>query len=81
MSGRKGLPLTLVGIYERRKGYRCYIHEWKKVVTFKDVIINEERNPTHPANVGGHEDVPNENEVRIKGYFPPSNCNINCQEE
>jgi hypothetical protein len=25
---------TLVGIYERIKGYRCYILEWKKVVTF-----------------------------------------------
>jgi hypothetical protein len=51
------------------------------VVTFKVVIIDKERNPTHLINVGGHEDVLNENEVRINGYFPPSNWNINCQEE
>jgi len=51
------------------------------VVTFKDVIIDEKINPTHPVNVGGHEDVPNENKVGIKGYFPPFNWNINCQEE
>jgi hypothetical protein len=47
----------------------------------KMYIVDEKRNPTHPVNVGGHEDVPNENEVGIKGYFPPFNWNINCQEE
>jgi hypothetical protein len=36
---------NLLGINERKKSYKCYILVLKKVVTFKDVIINEKRNP------------------------------------
>ncbi len=37
---------TLVGIDEKRKGYKCDILEWKKMVTFGDIIIEEEKNLT-----------------------------------
>jgi hypothetical protein len=35
----------LVGINERKKSYKCYILALRKVVTFKNVIINEIKNP------------------------------------
>jgi hypothetical protein len=72
---------TLVGIYENNKGYECSILEWKKVVTFRDVTINEEKNLIHHVNVGRHEDVANESHARIKGYLLFSYWNTNCQEE
>jgi hypothetical protein len=43
---------TLVGIYENNKGYKCSIFEWKKVVTSKDVTINENKKPHTPCKCG-----------------------------
>jgi hypothetical protein len=59
---------TLVDIYENKKGYKCLIFECKKVVTFRDVTINEEKNLLHHVNVGRHEDVANESHARIGIY-------------
>jgi hypothetical protein len=58
---------TLVGIDEKRKGYKCYILEWKKMVTSRDIIIEEEKNLTHHVDVGSNEDVVDESEVKIGG--------------
>jgi hypothetical protein len=68
---------TLVIIDEKKKGYRCYIPEWKKVVTSKDVTIDEKGNLVYHVDVGRHEDVINENQIEDKKYLPPaSNWNI-----
>jgi hypothetical protein len=56
---------TLVDINEKRKGYKCYILEWKKMVISRDIIIEEEKNLTYHANVGRNEDVVDESEVKI----------------
>lgn len=34
---------TLVDINEKRKGYKCYILEWKKMVISRDIIIEEKK--------------------------------------
>jgi hypothetical protein len=60
---------TLVGIDEKRKGYKCYILEWKKMVTSRDIIIEEEKNLTHHVDVGSNEDVVDESEVKIGGFI------------
>jgi hypothetical protein len=72
---------TLVSIYENKKGYKCSIFEWKKVVTSRDVTINEKKNLINHVNVGRHENVANESHVRIKGYLPSSYWDTNCKEE
>ncbi len=58
---------TLAGIDEKRKGYKCYVLEWKKMVTSRDIIIQEEKNLTHHVDVGRNEDVVDESEVNIGG--------------
>jgi hypothetical protein len=42
---------TLVIIDEKKKGYRCCIPEWKKVVTSKDETIDEKGNLIHHVDV------------------------------
>ncbi len=58
---------TLVGIDEKRKGYKCYVLEWKKMVTSRDIIIQEEKNLTHHVDVGRNEDVVAESEMKTGG--------------
>lgn len=58
---------TLVGIDEKRKGYKCYVLEWKKMVTSRDIIIEGKKNLTHHVDVGRNEDVVDESEVKIGG--------------
>jgi len=52
---------------------------WKKVLTSKDVTIDEKGNLIHHVDVGRHKDVTNESQVKIFKNLPPlSNWNTNC---
>jgi hypothetical protein len=70
---------TLVIIDGKKKGCNCYIPVWKKVVTSKDVTIDEKGNLIHHVDVRRHKDVTNESQVKIQKNLPPlSNWNTNC---
>ncbi len=70
---------TLIIIDEKKKGCNYYIPVWKKVLTSKDVTIDEKGNLIHHVDVGRHKDVTNESQVKIFLNLPPlSNSNTNC---